>query len=989
MRKPTILFALIIFLLALAVRLPELDTFFTADEFLWVERSRDFLGGLLSPNYPCLLPNDTETNVVPGQGLACTLRTGHPGVVTMWTGAAGITLQWLTRPADDARTLLEFVRDLPTNPVDRRTIAPLRLPTVIISAFFVAGVYFLLLKLFQPAVALLAGILLALDPFHIALSRVLHHDALSTTFVITSALSLIIYFGVDRRRRWLLLAGALAGTAMVSKSVGLFLVPYAGLLGLWSLGRDWATGRPFRWALGRIALDGLLWAIVATIVFVALWPAMWVIPGRALLTIYTIGFKYASGGHAKGVLFFNTIAKDPGPLFYPVTWFFRTNFWQMVGVFVALVAGGLSLRRRWATTPLASLKTNIARFSPRGYDDPFGLLLGVGAVLFFFLIFMTLGEKKQDRYVLPIYPMLDIVAAGGLWWLVRARQKLVRVGLVAAVLTVNLGLAIWSLPYTFAYYNPLVGGIGIAARTITIGWGDGLDQAAAYLNAKPNAAQLKAASWYGSTFAPYFKGKTIRYSDQKGNALAGNYVIFYVNQRQRHYPDDEIWRYMNDHYALEKTVQIKGVDYAWIFTGPGIGHYVEDQKYSGMASLLGWDWAGPVSPDDGPVTAGSDMPVSLFWEYRGKQATEPFFVRLIGADGDVWAEDTTRPTAEFADSSHWRQGQIIEERGVLHIPAETPPADYTLQLGFYTRAPAVASGELTFPTANAPSHGPLQSITVRAAAPLARGSGMPLGDLQLLPVNDFTRFGIENNRLNFDLFWVLPQRTTHRYQAAFALLDDGGVTRWEWPSRPLITFLPTADWPAGISLRTRWHLPLDDPRLPGGDLRLQLQLLDETDSLVAAADLGALVLPGRRRQFTAPQPERPLAASLGQGIVLLGADGLSAVLTPGASLPLTFYWQGVAPVDENYTVFVQLLAPDGQVVAQNDAQPQDGAAPTSTWTPGEIVSDTHTLRLPANLQPGDYRLITGMYLLETGARLPVTQNGAVTDFAVVATWDQP
>ncbi|MFQ5577247.1 MAG: ArnT family glycosyltransferase, partial [Anaerolineae bacterium] len=604
-----ILIAAALFLLALAVRLPKLDTYFTADEFLWVERSRNFLGGLLSPDFACLLPSATETGAVPGQGLACTLRTGHPGVVTMWTGAAGITLQWLTRPPGDARSLPDFVRDLPTNPVERRTIAPVRLPTVFLTALFVAGMYLLLRKMFRPPVPLLAGLLMALNPFHIALSRVLHHDALSTTFMLPAALSVMLYFGVERRRRWLALAGVLSGLAMLAKSTGLFLIPYAGLLGLWSLLAAWARGEAtFRRALGRTLADGLLWAAIAAATFALFWPAMWVIPGQALHTIYAIGFKYASGGHAKGVFFLGNSMQDPGPLFYPVTWLFRTNLWQMAGLAAAAVALGSKFKvRGWGDA-----------LSPRGFGDHFGLLLWAAAFLFFFMLEMTLGEKKQGRYILPIYPMLDVVAAAGLAWLVRARRKEIRWGLAAAVLAVNLGLVVWSAPYYFAYYNPLAGGAPVAARAMTIGWGDGLDKAAAWLNSKPDAAALKVASWYGSTFAPYFRGETIRYSDQKGNALAGDYIVFYVNQRQRHYPDDEIWRTINDHFSLEKTIFLRSVPYAWIFPAPGIGHSVEDQTYTGIGSLLGWDWRGSPSPDDGPVAAGSALPVSVYWEYLGK-----------------------------------------------------------------------------------------------------------------------------------------------------------------------------------------------------------------------------------------------------------------------------------------------------------------------------------------------------------------------------------
>jgi len=69
-RFRTTLIPLALFLLALAVRLPGLDVFFTADEFLWVDRSRNFLGGLLDPDFECLLPSETKTNAVPIRGYA-------------------------------------------------------------------------------------------------------------------------------------------------------------------------------------------------------------------------------------------------------------------------------------------------------------------------------------------------------------------------------------------------------------------------------------------------------------------------------------------------------------------------------------------------------------------------------------------------------------------------------------------------------------------------------------------------------------------------------------------------------------------------------------------------------------------------------------------------------------------------------------------------------------------------------------------------------
>jgi len=982
-KKPIVVGA--IFLLALAVRLPQLGAFFTADEFLWVDRSRNFLGGLLSPDFACLLPQEDQTNAVPGRGLQCTLRTGHPGVITMWTGALGLWLQWLTGPEADSSSLLAFVERLPTNPVAPETIAPVRLPTAVLTSLFVGLFYLLLTRLFKADTALLAALLLALNPFHVALSRVLHHDALSTIFMIISALSAIIYFGVDRRRRWLILAGGMAGLTMLTKSTGFFLIPYTGLLALWSLAARWARAEVrFLPALRATIGEGLIWLGLTVFTFWAVWPAMWVIPLQVLNTIYTIGFKYASGGHAKGVLFFGQVFQDPGPFFYPVTWLFRTNFWAMLG---ALAAAGLAvgaLRRR--SSPQLRLKGWLDKLSPRGFDDRTGLLLWVGAFLFFFSLAMILGEKKQDRYLLPVYPMLDLVAAVGLLALLKRIplfqrpqvQPHLRRAWLMAVVMVNLALLLPRYPYYFTSYNPLLGGLKTASRVITVGWGEGLNLAAAYLNAKPEAEKLRVSTWYGSTFAPFFKGTTIRYSDQKGNALGGQYIIFYLNQLQRDYPDGEIWRYAKENFSLEQTIALDGVDYVWIFTGPAIDHYLEDQRYNGIAALLGWDWSGPANPDAGPLPAGSRLDYALFWEYLGKTPEEDFFLRLIGPDDRVWAEAVSRPTAQFADSTAWRPGQIIKEQGQLHLPPETPPGRYGLQIGFYTTAPAVSSGELTFPTPLQPLAEPLQLIEVWPGPEAAPADGLTLFDLSLLSPTLPAR-PLKADRLNFDLIWLAPSPTEADYQAAFALVDQSGQARWRWPARPLIEFLPTSQWPAARPLRSQWSLPLQ-AGTPGGPFQLQLQLIDQ-NGVTIAHNLGQIDMPGRVRRFDLPAAGTAIDQTFEQAISIAGLD-LPPDLPPGSAWPVVLQWQALAPLEEDYTVFLQLLGPDGQVVAQQDKAPLDGAAPTSSWTPGEVVRDSFSLTLPDRLPPGQYRLITGFYHFETGRRL----QAGPSDFVVLGQW---
>jgi hypothetical protein len=89
------------------------------------------------------------------------------------------------------------------------------------------------------------------------------------------------------------------------------------------------------------------------------------------------------------------------------------------------------------------------------------------------------------------------------------------------------------------------------------------------------------------------------------------------------------------------------------------------------------------------------------------------------------------------------------------------------------------------------------------------------------------------------------------------------------------------------------------------------------------------------------------------------------------TLTVTLTWQTVAVLDEDYTVFVHLLAGDGTKIGQQDGPPCHGECPTSGWQRGEIVVDRHLSTRPPNAPPGPYRLALGLYLLDSGERVAV------------------
>jgi 4-amino-4-deoxy-L-arabinose transferase-like glycosyltransferase len=156
---------------ALAPRCLGLADFYTIDEaYHWLMRVRLFAEALRQGNW------------------AATELTGHPGVTTMWLGALG---RWLGQ--------LMGVRDLGGSGAGATYLASLRLPLAVTNALAVVAGYLALRRLLRPSAALLAGLLWATSPFLVAHARLLHLDALLTSFMTLSVLLLLVATTDDRR----------------------------------------------------------------------------------------------------------------------------------------------------------------------------------------------------------------------------------------------------------------------------------------------------------------------------------------------------------------------------------------------------------------------------------------------------------------------------------------------------------------------------------------------------------------------------------------------------------------------------------------------------------------------------------------------------------------------------------------------------------------------------------------------------------------------
>jgi hypothetical protein len=116
-------------------------------------------------------------------------------------------------------------------------------------------------------------------------------------------------------------------------------------------------------------------------------------------------------------------------------------------------------------------------------------------------------------------------------------------------------------------------------------------------------------------------------------------------------------------------------------------------------------------------------------------------------------------------------------------------------------------------------------------------------------------------------------------------------------------------------------------------------------------------------------PNPPLA-TFADGIDLLQAHLAASDAAAGDWLRFTLAWRARQPVQQDVTVFTQLVGPDGRVWGQQDNPPRGGWYPVSLWQPGEVVLDDFAFLVTPEAPPGVYQLVVGLYDSQTIERLP-------------------
>ncbi len=552
--RQSILLPALLLILFLGLRLPALGRFVTTDEALWLRRSANFY------------------LAVSNGGWEKTFQSPHPGVITLWAGAAGFWLEFpdYTHAGFDQihdTQLLQLMENRGINPIEVLAVGRLVLVFVHASAFIAAWPF--ARRLLGLPAAAIGMALLAFDPFTIAHQRLLHLDGLLASFIL---LALLAYLDFLRTRSWVSLAvsGIATGLAWLTKTPAWFLLP--AMLAMTTLvwwqdrkgNKDKRTTQPW--------VGFLAWLVIAGLVVFTLFPALWSNPieiPRQMVN-YTLG---SAEGEYSGPIFFNGQIFPEGDLgtagwiFYPLIFLWRSTPLVLVGIALAAWHWFTYRRRMAGKQPPANSKDAL---NDQRVQIAILFLFSLG-----FVLFMTIAGKKFDRYLLPALPPFILLAGWG-WWQFVARIKWFKPGnwrapfFLSAVIALQLASALPTFPYYLSYYSPLMGGSAKAPEVMMVGWGEGLDLAADYINHQPGVQPGDAAAWYSVSFNLMTSAEAADIpvalelnQSELGALLAKKYLVIYIHQWQRGTPQN-LLDALRD-LEPEKRITINGIEYVRIY----------------------------------------------------------------------------------------------------------------------------------------------------------------------------------------------------------------------------------------------------------------------------------------------------------------------------------------------------------------------------------------------------------------------------------------
>jgi len=373
-------------------------------------------------------------------------------------------------------------------------------------------------------------------------------------------------------------------------------------------------------------------------------------------------------------------------------------------------------------------------------------------------------------------------------------------------------------------------------------------------------------------------------------------------------------------------------------------------NFVGAIRLLGFTLDSSTAPTD------SQLPITLYW-----QAVEPppenylVILRLVDSVGaPTLISPPEVPVGQMYPTAAWPTNDVVADFHNFTLDLALAPGGYFLQVGlfppFSNDGLKNESGGMWITLADVTLTEPTTEPQIQNPVRMRFGEAWLMG-------YDAPDTAAPGSQVTATLYWMSAKDTTAQWCA-------------EQNCRPVTV--------RGGNHITVSRVVFDAPN-EGGEMSLRVGVAGENGECgwwpappAPSCELARLSVEGAALA--------PNAINFDNKIVLDTIRIETAQASPGETVIVSAQWRGLAPMDENYTVFVHLLGPDGVVHGQVDSWPVQGTRPTTQWPINQPIADRFEVRVPDDAPRGEYKVEVGWYLLATLDRLPVvTASGVAVD----------
>lgn len=234
----------------------------------------------------------------------------------------------------------------------------------------------------------------------------------------------------------------------------------------------------------------------------------------------------------------------------------------------------------------------------------------------------------------------------------------------------------------------------MAAQLIPIGWGEGLEQAATYLNSLPDGCQSASATWFEPVLRAFACGPVIRLPEPLALGRV-EYAVLYIDQLQRENAPQATALIQQQGSAVY-TVTLHGIPYATVYHLPQPVALHPNAVFGGQIRLQGVEL----------VRSSDALSLTTQWQALTPIAQDySMFVHVLDAQGNRVSQIDVPPAGIDHPTSVWRMGHFQYWRHPLPLPPDLDPGAYWLAIGLYdpatfARLPLAGASP---PAPNAPS----------------------------------------------------------------------------------------------------------------------------------------------------------------------------------------------------------------------------------------------------------------------------------------------